>query len=94
MLKWLKESNRLKHLLCGAIIAVVGISIAIILDFASVKPLFIYSILVLYAVAVAMCSVEYIQAHSGIGRWDWLDILAGVIPPFILIFIIFIIELV
>lgn len=40
-----------------------------------------------------MCAVEYVQKSSGIGKFDWLDILAGMITPLIITIVIVIIYL-
>ena len=77
---WLKISNRPKHLKAGIMIFVLWIVCTMILtNMTMIQSAFTGLVCVL----VAMCSVEYIQKTSG-GKWDWLDILAGIIVPGIL----------
>lgn len=46
------------------------------------------SLLADLTVFISMCAVEYVQKSSGIGKFDWLDILAGMITPLIITIVI------
>lgn len=105
MFRWLKESNRLTHLYAGFAIYVLGLLLAGIvlccynhtIDFAQSQAdsmLVTASLLSLFSVFASMCSVECIQTVSGVGKWDWLDVLAGVLVPAIITIVIFIFTLV
>lgn len=104
ILNWLKESNRLSHLKVGFAIWIVvmlfGCSILSMFEqvtnFKAMQAQAIAITCALLAdlsVFIAMCSVEYVQKSSGIGKFDWLDILAGVIIPLILTIVIVVIYL-
>lgn len=96
---WLKESNRLSHMYVGFAIYVLGLLLAGIvlgcynhtIDFTQSQAdsmLVTTSVLSLFSVSASMCSVECIQTVSGVGKWDWLDVLAGVLVPVLLTVII------
>lgn len=104
MLSWLKESNRLSHIKIGFVIWVLLMLLtAAILSFFDGSAGFSYaqslsiavtsSIISDAVVFICMCSVEYIQKSSGIGKWDWLDVLAGCLVPLILTILIILITL-
>lgn len=77
---WLKVSNRPKHLKAGTVIFILWIVCTMILtNMTMLQSAFTG----LVCVFVAMCSVEYIQKTSG-SKWDWLDVLAGILVPGIL----------
>lgn len=100
ILNWLKESNRLSHMYIGLSIWIVLmlLSIGIMSLFEEVvvgftvpegiSIIFICTVLCDLAIFIAMCAVEYVQKSSGIGKWDWLDILAGILIPLIITFFI------
>lgn len=91
--KWLTESNRLKHLIFGVLIFV-SMTVVQMLCYEILVPqvldikriYLIIPINALITTLIAMCSVEYIQKSIG-GKWDWLDILAGILVPLILLLI-------
>lgn len=83
---WLKVSNRPKHLKVGLVIFVLWVVCTMILtNMTMLQSAFTGLVCVL----VAMCSVEYIQKIYG-GKWDWLDILAGILVPGIITFLLWI----
>ena len=89
MFNWLKESNRLKHLGFGfliyfvtAFVGVVAVNLAtpdLEIEYHQVYSL-IASWMAMFNVASCMASVEFIQHDIG-GKFDWLDIAAGVMIP-------------
>lgn len=92
VIDWLKESNRMSHLKAGFIIWIALMFVAScclscfdsILGITKMQEVAIAitcTVLSDAAVLIAMCSVEYIQKSSGIGKWDWIDVLAGCIFP-------------
>lgn len=99
---WLRESNRLSHLKFGFAIFVLmmllGCSIlSMFEEVTSFEPVqveaitFTCSLLSTISVFIAMCAVEYTQKTSGIGKWDWLDILAGCLIPVLITIIVLIV---
>lgn len=86
---WLKISNRPKHLKAGTVIFVLWIVCTMILtDITILQSAFTG----LVCVFVAMCSVEYIQKSSG-GKWDWIDVLAGILVSATVTLILWILSL-
>lgn len=81
--EWLKISNRPKHVKAGIIIFIVWIAVVLTLTSISILQTVFTGTCCVF---VAMCSVEYIQKISG-GKWDWLDILAGILVPGIITFL-------
>lgn len=105
MFRWLKESNRLTHLYAGFAIYVLGLLLAGIMlscynhtiDFTQSQAdsmLVTASVLSLFSVFASMCSVECIQTVSGVGKWDWLDVLAGVLVPVLITVVIAVLTVV
>jgi hypothetical protein len=101
---WLKESNRLSHLKVGfaiwIVVMLIGCSMLSmfeeVTDFELMQAQAITitcSLLADLTVFISMCAVEYVQKSSGIGKFDWLDILAGMITPLIITIVIVIIYL-
>lgn len=91
---WLKESNRMSHLWMGFSIWVILmiLSVGCLLCFNSLIGItqmqtmaiaLTFALLCDAAVFIAMCTVEFIQQQSGIGKWDWLDVLSGILFPFL-----------
>lgn len=97
-IKWLQTSNRNKHCKCGLILFIAYCIMYLIghliivgnLSTITFTTALVYSIYNIINVFIPMCSVEYIQKLSG-GKWDWMDVLAGMIPSFIgsILFIVF-----
>lgn len=96
---WLRESNRLSHLKVGLAIWIVVMlfGCAILSMFEEVTDFKLMqaqaitvtcALLADLSVFIVMCAVEYVQKSSGIGIWDWLDILAGILIPLIITFFI------
>lgn len=96
---WLKESNRLSHMYVGFAIYAVLMLLAIgvlscfeqVTDFTGIQGtaiVFTCTFLCVMSVFIAMCAVEYVQKVSGVGKWDWLDVLAGMLVPVLLTVII------
>lgn len=89
-LEWLSTSNRNKHLKCGLILFIANCIMYLLghlLIFGSLSTItlitsIIYVIYAMINVFIPMCAVEYIQTTVG-GKWDWLDVLAGMIPSFV-----------
>lgn len=103
-LNWLKESNRLSHLKVGfaiwIVVMLIGCSMLSmfeeVTDFELMQAQAITitcSLLADLTVFISMCAVEYVQKSSGIGKFDWLDILAGMIIPFLTTVVIIIISI-
>ena len=88
-MKWLKESNRLKHLLWGGVMAFFVIILNTILG--GILGAIISTSVTTFLVATAL---EYKDKAHG-GAFDWLDVLATLIGGaigqlvFILIYLIF-----
>ena len=92
MCKWIKESNRLKHLFAGALITLaVFLGSEFLIRFAS--PNIASAIIALGCVFIAMFTVEYIQTLFKC-KWDWLDILAGCLVPLLLLIVVIIFSVV
>ena len=90
---WLRESNRPKHIKAGIVIFACGILLLFVtmlvtfhsedMPFYFMSRIALIGVLqALFTVCVAMCAVECIQESMG-GKWDWLDVAAGVLLPFI-----------
>lgn len=105
MFNWLKESNRTSHLYVGfalwVLLMLLGIGILSLFeqvtDFTDMQGTaiaMVCAILSDVAVFIAMCAVEYTQKYSGVGEWDWLDILAGCLIPVIITVIIILIYII
>lgn len=75
---WLLESNHWKHLFSGLLIFGLWYVAFSLIGMDSVLS----GTSGLVCVLVAMCSVEYAQKSAG-GKWDWSDILAGCLFPFV-----------
>ena len=80
LFEWLKISNRSKHVKAGIIIFIIWITVVQTLTSMSILQTVFTGTCCVF---VAMCSVEYIQKTSG-SKWDWLDVLAGILVPGIL----------
>ena len=78
MFKWIKESNRYKHMIAGMEIFsfMFALSCGIGISYSNA------SVVALATTAIAMLSVEYIQHTFGC-KFDWLDILAGCLIPIV-----------
>ena len=87
LFEWLKISNRPKHLKAGIIIFIIWIGSVLLLTTMTILQATLTGTICVF---VAMCAVEYIQKSIG-GEWDWLDILAGVLLPIIVVLIIYLI---
>jgi uncharacterized membrane protein YqhA len=85
LFEWLKISNRPKHLKAGIIIFIIWISSILLLTTMTILQTALTGAICVF---VAMCAVEYIQKSIG-GKWDWLDILAGIFLPVIAVLIIY-----
>lgn len=72
---WLIESNRLKHLAAGAIITASTSLLTALL----VCDLYAIAAMCLWTSIVAGVSVEVKDARWG-GQFDWLDIVATILP--------------
>ena len=87
LFEWLKISNRPKHLKAGIIIFIIWIGSVLLLTTMTILQAALTGAICVF---VAMCAVEYIQKSIG-GKWDWLDILAGILLPIIVVLIIYLI---
>ena len=85
LFEWLKISNRPKHLKAGIIIFIIWIGSVLLLTTMTILQAALTGAICVF---VAMCAVEYIQKSIG-GKWDWLDILAGILLPIIVVLIIY-----
>ena len=85
LFEWLKISNRPKHLKAGIIIFIIWIGSVLLLTTMTILQAALTGTICVF---VAMCAVEYIQKSIG-GKWDWLDILAGILLPIIVVLIIY-----
>lgn len=85
LFEWLKISNRPKHLKAGIIIFIIWIGSVLLLTTMTILQATLTGTICVF---VAMCAVEYIQKSIG-GKWDWLDILAGILLPIIVVLIIY-----
>lgn len=85
LFEWLKISNRPKHFKAGIIIFIIWIGSVFLLTTMTILQAALTGAICVF---VAMCAVEYIQKSIG-GKWDWLDILAGVLLPIIVVLIIY-----
>lgn len=72
---WLIESNRLKHLAAGAIILATTFFLTAILG----CDYYVIAAMSLWTSIVAGVSVEVKDSRWG-GQFDWLDILATILP--------------
>lgn len=101
---WLKESNRMSHLWMGFSIWLVLILLSVgclscfdaLIGLSNMQGMAITitcAVICDASVFTAMCAIEYIQKASGIGRWDWLDVLAGILAPFLISVIISIVMI-
>lgn len=75
---WLKESNHDKHLIAGFIIFI----ISLLLSYSLTKNDYATLIISNFVVAACMATAEYKDKLYG-GKFDWEDILAGMIPSII-----------
>jgi hypothetical protein len=75
---WLKESNHNKHLIAGLII----LTISLLLVYTLTKNDYATLIISNFVVAACMATAEYKDKLYG-GKFDWEDILAGMIPSII-----------
>lgn len=75
---WLKESNHNKHLIAGLIILI----ISLLLVYTLTKNDYATLIISNFVVAACMSTAEYKDKLYG-GKFDWEDILAGMITPVI-----------
>lgn len=87
-MNWFKESNRYKHTAVGFIAYVVMIVIASICQ----APPIGASIIATFSVLAMMASVEYKDKLCG-NKFDWSDILAGMICPIIVTIIVILSDL-
>lgn len=85
MINWLVSSNRQKHLLIGLAIFFATLFKGVIDGTTIVNNAILGSFITL----TNMLSVEYGQKTCG-SKFDWLDVLAGTLIPFVLTIIIFI----
>lgn len=101
---WLKESNRMSHLWMGFSIWLVLMLLSVgclscfdaLIGLSNMQGMAITitcAVICDASVFTAMCAIEYIQKASGIGRWDWLDVLAGILAPFLISVIISIVMI-
>lgn len=85
-MSWLTESNRPKHIHAGLIIYFTWMMFPILfsgyIDLASVQASCV--------VLIAMMCLEYGQYTAG-SKFDWLDILAGCLTPFVLTLILIVV---
>ena len=75
---WLKESNHNKHLIAGLII----LTISLLLVYTLTKNDYATLLISNFVVAACMATAEYKDKLYG-GKFDWEDILAGMIPSII-----------
>lgn len=81
---WMKESNRPKHIGAGAGILLVWLAFCI---FLLGMGLFESSVTAFLSVLVGMCSCEFKDREYG-GVWDWLDVAAGCVVPFVVVLVV------
>ena len=79
MITWIKESNRWKHLLVGFGIHIFYL-LAMLLSMCSSLGLIIIPAITTF---LFMAAVE-VKDKLGGGKFDWLDILAGIIPSIVI----------
>lgn len=82
------KSNRGKHLIAGALIYAVVLSLCLVLNVQYLKG----TIIALIATLIAACAVEYKDKSWG-GKFDWLDIVATILVPVLVSIILFIVSL-
>lgn len=82
------KSNRGKHLIAGALIYAVVLSLCFVLNVQYVRG----TIIALTATLIAACAVEYKDKLWG-GKFDWLDVAATILAPVIVSAILLIVTL-
>ena len=82
------KSNRWKHLIAGALIYAVVLSLCFVLKVQYLKG----TIIALAATLIAACAVEYKDKLWG-GKFDWLDVVATILVPVIVSAILLIVSL-
>ena len=98
---WLKESNRPLHMQAGfacfaltLLVIMFGMTFAegnlIIEETLANRLLVVHTLIADWTVFLAMCTCEFVQSRAG-GKWDWLDVLAGMVPPIIITLVIMLI---
>lgn len=101
---WLKESNRILHLKFGFVIWIILMFLSVgcllcleslvgITQMQTTAIVITCAFICDSAVFIAMCAVKYIQKAAGIGKWDWLDILAGCLISLICTLVMFIVVI-
>lgn len=90
LINWFKQSNRYKHSIVGILITAIYITLLGILfnDTTITSKISICSISI-FSAFTHMCAVEYKDIQYG-SKFDWNDILAGIIPPTVITILTFI----
>lgn len=80
---WFNESNRKEHMYLGTVIYIISLLFCLILSISIINC----AIISTYTVLGCMVSVEYKDKLYG-NKFDWLDIISGMIFPIIVSFVI------
>ena len=79
---WITESNRLKHLMAGVAIMALMMAVALFANDIFEYKFNVFVILAFFGVFFSMLAVEFTQHFlCKVGKFDWLDILAGCLIP-------------
>lgn len=87
-LGWLKDSNRPKHMKCGTLVYTVMLLLCFMLYISLVPS----AVIAFVATCIVAMSVDYKDKLWG-GKFDWLDVVATILSPGIITFIVVLIAL-
>lgn len=85
---WLKDSNRPKHMKCGMLVYTVMLLPCFMLGISLVPS----AVIAFVATCIVAMSVDYKDKLWG-GKFDWLDVVATILLPGIITFIVVLIAL-
>ena len=87
-LGWLKDSNRPKHMKCGTLVYTVMLLLCFMLGISLVPS----AVIAFVATCIVAMSVDYKDKLWG-GKFDWLDVVATILLPGRITFIVVLIVL-
>lgn len=85
---WLKDSNRPKHMKCGMLVYTVMLLLCFMLGISLVPS----DVIAFVATCIVAMAVDYKDKLWG-GKFDWLDVVATILLPGIITFIVVLIAL-
>lgn len=85
---WLKDSNRPKHMKCGTLVYAVMLLLCFMLGISLLPSV----VIAFVATCIVAMAVDYKDKLWG-GKFDWLDVVATILLPGIITFIVVLIAL-